>query len=51
MEFEEVLTVHVQIEKSTELRNTDDDSVVMISFTGTVTGKYFTNPSNGFLEE
>ncbi len=41
MEFEEVLTVHVQIEKSTELRNNDDDSVVMISFTGTVTGKYF----------
>lgn len=41
MELEEVLTVHVQIEKSTELRNNDGDSVVMISFTGTVTGKYF----------
>jgi hypothetical protein len=41
MEYEEVLTVHVVIEKTSELRNSDYDSVVMISFTGTVTGKYF----------
>ncbi|MGN7765635.1 DUF3237 family protein [Paenibacillus sp. 22594] len=41
MEFEEVLTVHVEIGNTHELRNNDGDSVVMISFTGTVTGKYF----------
>lgn len=41
MEFEKVLTVHVKIEKTSELSNIDYDSVVMISFTGTVTGKYF----------
>lgn len=41
MELEELLTVHVKIEKSSELRNSDYDSVVMIAFTGTVTGKYF----------
>lgn len=41
MEFEEVLTVHVQIEKSIQLNNSDGDSVNMISFKGRVTGKYF----------
>lgn len=41
MEFEEILTVHVKIEQTSELRNNDGDSVVMISFTGHATGKYF----------
>lgn len=41
MEWEEVLTVHVKIEKTVELRNPDGDSVMMISFTGRATGKYF----------
>lgn len=41
MQFEEVFTVHVKIEKATELRNPDGQSVVMISFSGDVTGKYF----------
>ena len=41
MELEEMLTVHVKIGKTTELKNRDGDSVVMISFTGHVTGKYF----------
>lgn len=41
MEFEEVFTVHVAIGNILELRNDDGDSVVMISFGGTVTGKYF----------
>jgi hypothetical protein len=41
MELQEVLTVHVQLEKTTELKSDDGDSVVMISFKGDVTGKYF----------
>ncbi|WP_127533327.1 DUF3237 family protein [Paenibacillus kobensis] len=41
MEWEEVFTVHVKIEKTTELQQDDGDTVVMISFTGHVTGKYF----------
>lgn len=41
MKWEEVLTVHVVIGKTINLRNDDGDSVVMISFTGHVTGKYF----------
>ena len=41
MEFEEILTVHVQIEKTIQLDNVDGDSVVMISFKGNATGKYF----------
>ncbi|MFC4319897.1 DUF3237 family protein [Litchfieldia salsa] len=41
MEFEEVLTVHVQLEKTTELKSDDGDSVIMISFKGNATGKYF----------
>ncbi|RUS46067.1 DUF3237 family protein [Cohnella sp. AR92] len=41
MQFEEILTVHVKIGKTTELRNSDGDSVVMILFTGHATGNYF----------
>ncbi|WP_052087908.1 DUF3237 family protein [Paenibacillus wynnii] len=41
MEFEEILTVHVQIENTIELNNNDGDSVIMISFKGRATGKYF----------
>lgn len=41
MKFEEVLTVHVKIEESIELNSDYGDSVKMIPFTGTVTGKYF----------
>lgn len=41
MNWEEVFTVHVRIEQTTELKNDDGDSVVMISFTGHVTGQYF----------
>ncbi|MFS0872655.1 DUF3237 family protein [Paenibacillus xylanilyticus] len=41
MEWEEVLTVHVMIRETLNLQNDDGDSVVMISFTGHVTGKYF----------
>ncbi|PQP81511.1 DUF3237 domain-containing protein [Paenibacillus sp. PCH8] len=41
MEFEEVFTVHVRIEKTYELRNIDNDSVVMMAFTGNATGTYF----------
>jgi hypothetical protein len=36
-----VFTVHVKIEKTTELHCDDGDSVVMISFTGHVTGEFF----------
>lgn len=39
--MEEIFTVHVKIEKTIELQNSDGDSVVMISFTGQVTGQYF----------
>lgn len=41
MRLEELFTVHVNIEKSIELHNSVDESVVMITFTGNVTGKYF----------
>lgn len=41
MQLEEVYTVHVKIGQTTELHREDGDSVVMISFTGNVTGKYF----------
>lgn len=40
-EMEELFTVHVKIENSIELKNADGDSVVMIMFTGHVTGTYF----------
>lgn len=41
MKLEEILTVHVNIENSVKLHNDDGDSVVMITFAGDVTGKYF----------
>ena len=41
MEFDEILTVHVQIENTINLNQDDGDSVAMISFKGHVTGKYF----------
>ncbi|MHA7966973.1 DUF3237 family protein [Paenibacillus sp. CAU 1782] len=41
MNWEEVLTVHVSIGKTVNLQNDAGDSVVMITFTGTVTGQYF----------
>ena len=41
MKLEEVFTVHVKLENSIALNNHYGDSVVMISFTGDVTGKYF----------
>ncbi len=41
MKWEEVLTVHVEIGKTVNLRNIDGDSVVMISFAGHASGKYF----------
>jgi hypothetical protein len=41
MKFEEVLTVHIQIEESIKLNSDYGDSVIMIPFTGIVTGKYF----------
>jgi hypothetical protein len=39
--LEEALTVHVKILKAIELQNSDGDAVVMITFTGDATGKYF----------
>ncbi|GFN30866.1 DUF3237 family protein [Paenibacillus xylaniclasticus] len=41
MELEEIFTVHVKIEQSIDLHNEIGDTVVMISFSGNVTGKYF----------
>lgn len=41
LKLEEVFTVHVKIEKTNELHSEDGDSVVMIFFTGYVTGPYF----------
>ncbi|MGO4528053.1 DUF3237 family protein [Paenibacillus sp. 2TAF8] len=41
LEMEELFTVHVKIENSIELKNADGDSVVMITFTGNVTGTSF----------
>lgn len=41
MKLEELFTVHVQLENTITLNNDYGDSVVMIPFTGSVTGKYF----------
>lgn len=41
LEFEEVLTVHVKIEKTIEIQSDSVDSVLMIFFKGSVDGKYF----------
>ncbi|KNY27813.1 DUF3237 family protein [Pseudobacteroides cellulosolvens] len=41
MKFEEVFTVHVKPENAIKLNNDYGDTVVMIPFTGEVTGKYF----------
>lgn len=41
MEFEEIVTVHVQIENAIHLNQEDGDSVTMISFKGHATGKFF----------
>lgn len=41
MNWEKVFTVHVAIEKTVSLQNKNGDSVVMITFAGDVTGKYF----------
>lgn len=41
LELEELFTVHVKIERSIELKNTDGESVVMIMFGGHVTGTCF----------
>ena len=41
MEFEEVLTVHVKIEKTIDMKSDNVDSVLMILFEGTADGKYF----------
>ncbi|MCT2536114.1 DUF3237 domain-containing protein [Aquibacillus koreensis] len=41
MNLEEVLTVHVRLNKTMELDNKIGDSVVMITFSGNVTGEYF----------
>ncbi|TYQ18190.1 UNVERIFIED_CONTAM: uncharacterized protein DUF3237 [Acetivibrio alkalicellulosi] len=40
--FEELFMVHVEIKEEILLNNLYGDSVVMISFTGSATGKYFT---------
>lgn len=42
MEFEEIFTVHVQINNTNKLTNNEGDSVIMISFKGLVSGEYFT---------
>ncbi|WP_458126908.1 DUF3237 domain-containing protein [Paenibacillus sp. Z3-2] len=41
MNLEELFTVHVDIENTFELQNSEEHSVVMITFSGSVTGKYF----------
>ena len=41
LKFEEVLTVHVKIEKTIEMHSDNVDSVFMILFKGNATGKYF----------
>jgi hypothetical protein len=41
LEFEEVLTVHVKIEKTIEMKSDKVDDVLMIMFNGSVDGKYF----------
>ncbi|WP_154984228.1 DUF3237 family protein [Paenibacillus xylanexedens] len=47
LEMEELFTVHVKIENSIELKSAEGDSVVMIMFTGHVTGTCF----EGFVRE
>lgn len=42
MNFEELFTPHVEIKETISLENPQGDSVVMITFTGSATGKYFT---------
>src|SRR5690554_4516271 len=42
MNFEELFTLHIEINEQSLLENLHGDSVVMISFAGTATGKYFT---------
>ena len=41
LEFEEVLTVHVKIEKTIEMKSDNVDDVLMIMFNGSADGKYF----------
>ena len=41
LDMEELFTVHVKIENSIKLQNTDGESVVMITFGGRVSGTYF----------
>lgn len=41
MKFEEVLTVHVKIEKTVEMKSDSVDDVLMIMFSGSADGKYF----------
>ncbi|GAE94790.1 hypothetical protein JCM21714_3980 [Gracilibacillus boraciitolerans JCM 21714] len=36
MDFEEIFTVHVQLENTLKLNNNDGDSVIMISFDGSM---------------
>ena len=42
MNFEELFTLHVEIKETISLENPQGDSVVMITCTGSATGKYFT---------
>lgn len=42
MDFEELFMVHVEIKEEISLTNLYGDNVVMIPFTGSATGKYFT---------
>jgi hypothetical protein len=41
LEFEEVLTVHVKIEKTIEMKSDNVDDVLMIMFAGSADGKCF----------
>ena len=41
MEFEEVLTVHVKIEKTIEMKSDNADEILMTMFSGSADGKYF----------
>ncbi|NLL04333.1 MAG: DUF3237 domain-containing protein [Clostridiaceae bacterium] len=42
MSFEDLFTVYIEIKEEISLKNFYGDSVVMIQFTGSATGKYFT---------
>ncbi len=42
LDFEELFMVHIEIKEEISLNNLHGDSVVMILFTGSATGKYFT---------